>query len=270
MDAEPPRRWQAMTAQRGARSIVEWNLYSRAWAVRRPWRHLRPRRRPPAKVYGPATVPLPLAVHLPAAVPPVPVRLPAVPRAPGSGRRRQQCPQAADRPRLDLADALGRDAIFVGELVQRGLVFGHPAALQNRATAIVEPRECRAELLGGAAVPLLALGLLSRVCIGRRQIGRRAVALVLIAVAARVVEGQIARREPALHLRDLRGADPEVLGDRARLVSAQPGEVLLQPTQIEEQLALRLSRSNLDQPPVAQHVLVYLRANPVHGKGDQP
>ena len=40
---------------------------------------------------------------------------------------------------LDLPDALRRHAVFGGQLVQRGLVVAHPAALQNGATAVVEP-----------------------------------------------------------------------------------------------------------------------------------
>ena len=39
--------------------------------------------------------------------------------------------------------------------------------------------------------------------------------------------------------------------------------------QIEEQLALRLGRGDLHEPPVAQHVLVDLGADPVHGEGHQ-
>ena len=39
--------------------------------------------------------------------------------------------------------------------------------------------------------------------------------------------------------------------------------------QVEEQLALRLGGGDLHQPPVAQHVLVDLGADPVHGEGNQ-
>src|SRR6185437_10897183 len=81
-------------------------------------------------------------------------------RAPASCRRRQQSPQAVDRTRFDLANALGGDTVLVSELVKRGLVLTHPAALQDGTAAVVEPLECFGQLLGGSAAPLLTLGLL--------------------------------------------------------------------------------------------------------------
>src|SRR5882724_4334589 len=50
----------------------------------------------------------------------------------------------------------------------------------------------------------------------------------------------------------------------------QPGEVLFQAAQVEEQLALRLGGGDLDQPPVTQYVLVNLGANPVDRERHQP
>ena len=50
---------------------------------------------------------------------------------------------------------------------------------------------------------------------------------------------------------------------------SQP-RLLLVLAQVEEQLALRLGRGDLHQPPVAQHVLVDLGADPVHGERHQP
>ena len=49
----------------------------------------------------------------------------------------------------------------------------------------------------------------------------------------------------------------------------QPAQILLEPAQVEEQLALRLGGGDLHQPPVAQHVLVDLGADPVHGERHQ-
>ncbi len=151
------RRCRAMTRPRAGYSIDAWSSYSRDSAVTRRWsrpRQLRPRPRRRSAQRRPG-------------------------RAPSPGRRRQQGSQAGDGARLDLADALGGDAVLVGQLVQRGLVLAHPAPLQDRAAAIVEPLERRRELIGGRAVPLLALDLLGRICIGRRQVGRRTVGFPL-------------------------------------------------------------------------------------------
>src|SRR6185437_1823185 len=64
-----------------------------------------------------------------------------------SGRRGHEAPQLAECARLDLADALGRDAVLVGELVERRLVVGHPAPLHDVAAARIEPSQRPAQLL---------------------------------------------------------------------------------------------------------------------------
>src|SRR6185437_14063449 len=199
------------------------NSSSRASAAGRRWRRRRRR-----QAWHPPRRPPEIPHRRQRAMPP--------PRAPRSGRRRQQRPQASDRAGFDLPDALGRHAVLVGEFVQRGLVFAHPAALQDRAAAIVQARKRLGQLLGGGGTPFLALGLLGRVGIGRGQIGRRAVAFLVLAVAA-VLEGQVARREATLHLRYLVGAHAQITRDGAGLLGGEPGEVFLQATQIEEQLA---------------------------------
>ena len=46
----------------------------------------------------------------------------------------------------------------------------------------------------------------------------------------------------------------------------QPGETALRLAQVEEQLALRFGRGDLDDAPVAQDEFVNFGANPVHGE----
>src|SRR5690606_27916757 len=53
------------------------------------------------------------------------------------------------------------------------------------------------------------------------------------------------------------------------LVVGQPGQLLLGAAQVEEQLALGLGGSHLDDAPVAQDEFVDLGADPVHGEGHQ-
>src|SRR5882724_8950972 len=55
-----------------------------------------------------------------------------------SGRRRHVAAQLAERIRLDLPDTLRRNPVLVGELVERRLVLGHPALLQDVAAALVQ------------------------------------------------------------------------------------------------------------------------------------
>ena len=49
----------------------------------------------------------------------------------------------------------------------------------------------------------------------------------------------------------------------------EPAEALFVAAQVEEELALRLGGSDLDDTPVAQNEFVDFGANPVHREGDQ-
>src|SRR5579863_522081 len=53
--------------------------------------------------------------------------------------------QLAQRARLDLADALGGHAVLAGQLMQRRLVFGHPAPLHDVAAARIQPLQGAAQ-----------------------------------------------------------------------------------------------------------------------------
>ena len=66
-----------------------------------------------------------------------------------------------------------------------------------------------------------------------------------------------------LHLHDLFRLDAQVPRDRLRFGHRQRRRARLHAAQVEEQLALRLGRRDLHQPPVAQDVLVHLGADPV-------
>src|ERR1017187_10683344 len=65
--------------------------------------------------------------------------------------------ELADGIGLDLAHALGGNAILVRKLVQGGLVVAHPAPLQDVAAAFIEFLERDAESIAGILFPLLAL-----------------------------------------------------------------------------------------------------------------
>src|SRR5207248_9079683 len=59
-----------------------------------------------------------------------------------SGDQRAKLAECA---RLDLADALRGDAVLGGELVQGGLVLGHPALLHDVAAARIETAQRAAQ-----------------------------------------------------------------------------------------------------------------------------
>src|SRR5580698_5226927 len=79
---------------------------------------------------------------------------------------RHQAAQLSQGARLDLADALGGDTVLVGELVERGLVVDHPAALHDVTAALIEAIHRTAQAI---RLVLLALGFLDL----QRRIGIR-------------------------------------------------------------------------------------------------
>ena len=80
----------------------------------------------------------------------------------------------------------------------------------------------------------------------------------------------IVAAETRFHLDHFLGLDAQVAGDRLRFGHRKGGRARLHAAQVEEQLALRLGRGDLDQPPVAQDVLVHLGANPVQRERHEP
>ena len=79
------------------------------------------------------------------------------------GGGRHEPAQLHEGVRLDLADALGGDAVFVGELVECRLVLADPALLEDVAAALVEASECLVQAVGRVALPFLRLDAFGRV-----------------------------------------------------------------------------------------------------------
>ena len=72
-----------------------------------------------------------------------------------------------------------------------------------------------------------------------------------------------------LHFDHFFRLDAELFGDRLHLGRRQRVGAGLHAAQVEEQLALRLRRGDLDEPPVAQDELVDLRPDPMQRKADE-
>src|SRR5690606_36604762 len=117
----------------------------------------------------------------------------------GSGR--EQRLHLLQRVGLDLADALGRYAVFVGQLLQRDLAFViEPATHDDVARARIQAGHAfaqQAELVVLAAVALVGLG---RILFARDQErrGRRRCAFVVL--VRRRVEADVAARQARFHL----------------------------------------------------------------------
>src|SRR5690554_7279408 len=58
---------------------------------------------------------------------------------------------------LELADALGGDAVDVGQFVQGGLLLGQPAAPQDILGALVQRRHGQLQAAGGVIFPVALL-----------------------------------------------------------------------------------------------------------------
>src|SRR5437879_10976225 len=79
-------------------------------------------------------------------------RAPRNPGPPGRGASGgHQAAKLAERARLDLSDALRGYAVLVGQLVQGGLVFRHPAPLHDVAAALIEAAQRPVQAVRGAA-----------------------------------------------------------------------------------------------------------------------
>src|SRR5690606_18616553 len=148
---------------------------------------------------------------------------------------------------LDLADALGGDAVFVGQLLQGDLAVGiEPAALDDIARTVVQARKPLAQQFELLRCAVLALVGLRRVLFARHQVGRRRRRRALVVLVGGGVEADVAAGQPRLHLQHLALGDVEVLRNGADLGGVEPAQALLAAAQVEEQLALRLGRGDLD------------------------
>jgi len=169
---------------------------------------------------------------------------------------------------FDLADALGRHAVFRGQLVERGgVAFGQPAALDDVTAAVVEfgdraaqpfvlkPRQLgRGEGLGGLGVRV-------------GQVGDGCEAVLVVAAVG--LERDVLPAEAGFHLHHVLGLDVQLARDRFHFIGAQGVAAGLQSAQVEEQLALGLGGGHLDQAPVLEDVFVDLGLDPVDREGHQ-
>src|SRR5262245_43635708 len=80
----------------------------------------------------------------------------------------QHTTQPGKGSRFDLADAFGRHAVVVRQLVESRLPAREPAPLHDRPAALVQALETGCELRCGIVFPVLALDLLGGVRLGRR------------------------------------------------------------------------------------------------------
>src|SRR5690606_3901708 len=148
----------------------------------------------------------------------------------GSGR--EQRLHLLQRVGLDLADALGRYAVLVGQLLQRDLAFViEPATHDDVARTRVQPGHAfaqQAELVVLAVAALVGLG---RIFLVRDQIGRRRRRCALVVLVGRRIEADVAAPQARFHLQHFALGHVEVLGHRADLGGvepAQPGLALAQ------------------------------------------
>ena len=154
--------------------------------------------------------------------------------------------------------------------MQCRLVLTQPATLQNITRTLVQCCQGHPQTAVGVIFPVAVLKLHGRVGVGVVQVvDRRQIGGLFIFPRRGVKTGVVGRQTP-FHLAYHLGLDIEVAGDGIDFVIVQPGQTLLGAAQIEKQLALGLRRGNLDDAPVAQHKLMNLGLDPVHGEGDQP
>ena len=157
-----------------------------------------------------------------------------------------------------------------------------PALFDDAAAARVEGVECGGNAVGGHHVALAGFdhggGLVARVA----QVGDGAERMLAV-IRGRGVEQHVAAGHAGFHLDDFLALDVEVPGDDVDFLLGQGVamgegvvhvgaglEALLLAAQVEEQLALRLGRGDLDHAPVLEDVLVDLGLDPVHGIAHEP
>ncbi len=99
-------------------------------------------------------------------------------------------------------------------------------------------------------------------------VGRRLKGAVVVRFGCRV-ERHIVARQTAFHLTHFTRLDAQAFCDTMHFIIVQPGQTLFLAAQVEEQLALRLGRGDLDDAPVTQDELVNFGLDPVHSKRHQ-
>jgi hypothetical protein len=171
---------------------------------------------------------------------------------------------------FELADPLGGHAVLIGEFLQRRLRLAEPASRQDIAAALVEVGNRRMQATLAVLLPVTRLDGGSGIRAEVLEVELRCLPpLVVVTAVRRRIKGDVAARQAAFHALYLADVDAEVVGNGPRLVRRQPGQAFLGAAQVEEQLALRLGRGDLDDTPVAQDELVDFRLYPVHREGHE-
>ncbi len=152
--------------------------------------------------------------------------------------------------------------------LQRRLLVAEPARLEDFPTARIEPVQRVVQPVAALFAPIVGLQRIRRIASGSGQVQRGRIAGLVIGLRRRI-EAHVLAGQTLFHLAHIPGGDPEVPGDQFPLGAREPAQVALRAAQVEEELPLGLGRGHLHQPPVAQHVLMDLGANPVHREGHQ-
>src|SRR6187399_16431 len=148
-------------------------------------------------------------------------------------------PHGFERLAFDLPDTLGRDAILVGELLERCRIFlDEPAGLDDPAAAIVELREGALQAIGPVPLGFGALEKLRGLVLVIGEIRDRRDSFLVVAHLR--LERDVATGKASLHFEDLFRLDAEILRDLVRFLGRQRGRPNLHAAQIEEKLALGL------------------------------
>ena len=131
-------------------------------------------------------------------------------------------------PAFELADALGRNAVTVGQFLQGQLVFLQPAAADDVLAALVELAE---SLVQQVVLVFLGTGCLQHriraIRIAFEISRRRHIGPVVIVRIRRQVEADVMARQAGLHFQHDLGFHAEVPGNGLDLVGAQPTETFL-------------------------------------------
>ena len=153
--------------------------------------------------------------------------------------------------------------------MQGGLVFRQPALGQDIAAALVQFGQRPVQSLLAALLPVGGFHRQRGVGAVVFQVILGSLPTVLVIGAHGRVKGQVATAEASLHALHFLHIDTQLLGHRAGLLGAEPGQVFLGAAQVEKQFALGLGRGHLDDAPVAQDVLVHFGLDPVHRERHQ-
>src|SRR5512138_2216817 len=189
------------------------------------------------------------------------------------GERLQVAAELLERPDLELARALPREAEVLAEVAQRLLAVAHDPGGDDVALARIEP----AHRLGDAAVDERLLLDARELLVLRLALAGRELEVRARAVGDRRVEREIAPLHALLHLDDVARPDAELLRDEVDvdplLIEAgagrEPLDLVAGAGEREEELPLRLRGPDLHERPGLQDVVLDVRADPPDRVGDE-